>query len=117
MIRIKRRSGVPQPSAASEGLSLTTSLLDPAPIRILLIDDHELVRAGVRLLLETRPGFCVVDEAGERNEALAVAARQQPDVIVFDLLLGDHDALDLLPELLAAASHARVLVLTGVHRT
>jgi DNA-binding NarL/FixJ family response regulator len=88
----------------------------PAPIRILLVDAQVLVRAGVRLLIENRPGFCVVGEAGDREEALVLAAREQPDVILLDLLDG-YEGLDLLPQLPAVARGARMLMLTGVHRT
>src|SRR5262245_58470359 len=61
----------------------------PAPptsrIRVLLIDDQELVRMGLRLLLERDPGMVVVGEAASRAGALAIAAREQPDIILLDL--------------------------------
>lgn len=82
-------------------------------IRVLIVDDHAVVRAGLRMLLESGPGMSVVGEAGNRTEALA-AAREQPDVVLLDLDLGGDSALDFLPELLATAPRARVLVLTGV---
>src|SRR2546430_867838 len=56
----------------------------------------------------------VIGEAGTPSEALAVAAREQPDVILLDLNLDGTSGLDLLPELLATADAARVLILTGV---
>jgi DNA-binding NarL/FixJ family response regulator len=84
-----------------------------SPIRILLVDDHVLVRAGLRLLIESRPGLQVVGEATNRDEALASAADTQPDVVVLDLDLGGNNSLDFLSELLTAAEAARVLVLTA----
>ena len=86
----------------------------PKPIRILLIDDHAIVRTGLRMLLESQPGLAVVGEAGTCPDALAAAARERPDIILLDLDLGGHSALDFLPELCAAAPGARVLILTGV---
>ncbi|HKA56412.1 MAG TPA: response regulator transcription factor [Candidatus Binatia bacterium] len=85
------------------------------PIRILIIDDHVMVRTALRTFLDNWPKFRVVGEAAGSNEALALAAREQPDVILLDLDLGDTSGLDLLPELLVAASAARVLILTGVY--
>ncbi len=84
------------------------------PIRILLVDDHAVVRAGLCLLLDSRPTMQIVGEASNRKEALALAAYEQPDVILLDLMLGDDNALAFLPELFAAAERARVIVLTGV---
>jgi DNA-binding NarL/FixJ family response regulator len=85
------------------------------PIRILLIDDHVLVRAGLRILIESHPGFTVVAEAGNRSDALALATRKQPDIILLDLMMGDDNGLNFLPELLSASRGSRVIVLTGLH--
>jgi len=74
-----------------------------------------VVRAGVRLLLESHPGLTVIGEASDRIEALGVATCEQPDVILLDLDPGGETSLDLLPELLTAAPEARVLALTGAH--
>jgi len=86
----------------------------PIPIRILIIEDHAMVRTALRMFLDSWPKLRVVGEAANQSEALALAAREQPDVILLDLDLGDTSGLDLLPELIVAASSARVLVLTGV---
>ena len=85
-----------------------------ASIRIVLVDDHAVVRAGLRLLLERDPRFAIVAEAGTASEALEAAARQHPDVIILDLDLGREKGLDCLPDLRRAAPESRVLVLTGV---
>lgn len=84
-------------------------------IRVLLIEDHLVVRAALRMLIESRPGLVVVGEAANHAEALALAAREQPDIILLDLVLGAENGLELLPELRAAARDARVLVLTALH--
>lgn len=70
------------------------------------------MRAGLRMLLEDL-GMKVVGMAGNRAEALELAAREKPDVILLDLSLGGEDSLSFLPELREAASNARVLILTG----
>ncbi len=91
---------------------MATSLSQP--IRVVIVDDHVVVRTGLRMLIESRPGLIVVGEASNGAEALAVVAHTQPDIIVLDLDLGGENGLDCFPELRNAASTARVLVLTGV---
>jgi two-component system nitrate/nitrite response regulator NarL len=83
-------------------------------IRVLLIDDHELVRTGLRIALERHPHLAVVGEAANRADALAIAARERPDIILLDLDLGSESSLDFLPELLAAADGGRAILVTGV---
>lgn len=84
------------------------------PIRILLIDDHRVVRAGLRMLIESQPGWKVVGEAATRSQALASLQEEVPDIILLDLDLGGEKGLDFLPELRAAAPEARVIILTGL---
>jgi two-component system nitrate/nitrite response regulator NarL len=83
-------------------------------IRILLVDHHTLVRAGIRMLIETQAGLTVVGEAGDAAEALLIAAREHPDIILFDPNLNDCESLDLIPQLLAAAGRAQVLLVTSI---
>ena len=83
-------------------------------IRILLVDDHQIIRDGLSDLISTRANMKVVGEAGDGAAALAVARREQPDVIVLDLDLGAESGLSLLPELLDAVPHTSVIILTGV---
>ena len=84
------------------------------PIRILLIDDHVIVRAGLRMLIENHGGMIVVGEAGTRIDALAIATREQPDIVLLDLDMGAESGLDFMPHLLAGAPNARIVILTGV---
>jgi len=86
----------------------------PQSIRVLIIDDHGIVRAGLRMLLESQPGITVVGEAATCADALELATRAQPDVIVLDLDLGGENAVESIPALLQAAREARILILTGV---
>ena len=85
-----------------------------APIRVLIVDDHAVVRAGLRMLIDQDPDMNVTSVAGNRSEALAAAASDQPNIIILDIVLGDEDGLSLLPELRGVAPHSRVLVLTGL---
>jgi len=89
---------------------MSTSL----PITVLIVDDHAVVRAGLRMLIDQDPGMKVTGVAGNRAEALDAAASTQPDVIILDIVLGDEDGLSFLPELRQVARNARVLVLTGL---
>ena len=61
------------------------------PIRVILADDHKLLRQGVRALLRNAPDIVIVGEATSGAEAVALAERQRPDVIVMDLDMGDGD--------------------------
>src|SRR5438132_7173997 len=90
------------------------SIPRPQSIRVLIVDDHGIVRAGLRMLLESQPGLTVVGEAATCAEALALATGEQPDVIVLDLDLGMENAIESIPTLLSAVPEARILVLTGV---
>ena len=83
-------------------------------IRVLLIDDHVLVREALSVLLQVRAGLQVVGEARNPSEALSIAAREKPNIILLALNLDQSDGgLNLLPELLSAAgSQARILLLT-----
>ena len=83
-------------------------------IKILIIDDHAIVRAGLRMLIESRQNLLVVGETGCGAEALASIAREKPDIILLDLDLDGEDGLDLLPDLIASSANARVIILTGV---
>jgi two-component system, NarL family, nitrate/nitrite response regulator NarL len=84
------------------------------PISVMIVDDHVVIRSGLRMLIEHDQQMRVVAMAGNQAEALERAASEKPDVIVLDLLLGDEDALAFLPELCEASPNSRVLVLTGV---
>ena len=80
--------------------------------RILLADDHMVVRAGLRTLLTADPSCLVVGEASSVAELRSAANALRPDLIVLDLSFGAANALDVVPELLAAPSLPRILVLT-----
>lgn len=80
--------------------------------RILLADDHAVLRAGLRLLIETQPDMVCVGEAGDGIELLAQVERLQPDLVLLDLSMPRLGGLAALPEIRRKAPDARVLVLT-----
>lgn len=82
-------------------------------IRILVVDDHPVVREGLVATLEDDPEFSVVGAAGSAEEALDLSAAQQPDVILLDLELPGMDGLQAIPALTAAHAQARVIILTA----
>ena len=82
------------------------------PVRLLLCDDHAVVRAGLRALLSSADGIEVVGEAGSGEEALAMAVRLHPDVVLMDLQLGEGMDGVTATRRLTAEGATRVLVLT-----
>jgi len=83
------------------------------PISVLIVDDHPVVRQGLRVLLDLEDGIEVAGETGDGATALALAAEREPDVILLDLRLPGMDGIAVLGELKARGSAARVLVLTS----
>jgi len=84
------------------------------PIRILLVDDHAVVRAGLRLIIQSRTCMTIVGEAGNRDDALSLADSEHPDIILLDLDLGGDSGMTLIADLIAAAGEARIIILTGL---
>ena len=84
------------------------------PISVLIVDDHPVVRQGLRVLLEVQDGIQVAGEAGDGPTALKLAAEHDPDVILLDLKLPAMDGLAVLTELNARGTTSKVLVLTSV---
>ena len=81
-------------------------------IRVLLADDHVVLRSGLRLLIERNEGIEVVGEAGDGNEALAKAKALQPDLVLLDINMPGLDGLAALPKLRQDSPKTRVLMLT-----
>jgi DNA-binding NarL/FixJ family response regulator len=82
-------------------------------IRVLIVDDHALLRAGLRSRLEREPGIAVVGEADTAERAAVLARKLQPDLILLDLLLPRKGGYDAIPELRAVAPEAKILVLSS----
>ena len=82
-------------------------------VRVFLVDDHEVVRRGLRDLLEAADGLTVVGEAESAEEALALLPRADPDVAVLDVRLPDGDGVELCRELKSRNQHLTALMLTS----
>jgi DNA-binding NarL/FixJ family response regulator len=85
------------------------------PLRILIVDDHAVVRRGIRALLESEQGFTVAGEATNGREAVEMARQLQPEVIVMDLTLPELNGLDAARQILKDAPRIEILVLTMHH--
>jgi two-component system, NarL family, response regulator NreC len=81
-------------------------------IRILIIDDHQLVRSGLRRLLEGEEDFTVEDEAGTAYDAVRLARLHKPDVILLDVVMPGGSGLDAIPEIREAAPDAKIVTLS-----
>ena len=86
---------------------------DTAPVRVLIADDHAIVRKGIRALLSEAGGFEVVGEAGNGQEAVLRAAETHPDVILMDLLMPVMDGIEATRQITSQQPKARILVLTS----
>ena len=85
------------------------------PITVLLVDDHALVRQGVRAFLETQPDITVVAEAGGGEEAVRCAAEYAPDVTLMDLIMPGMDGVEATRRLKTRSPRTKVIVLTSYH--
>jgi DNA-binding NarL/FixJ family response regulator len=82
-------------------------------IRVLLVDDQALVRAGFRMIVENAPDMSVVGEAGDGTTATAMAVELQPDVVLMDVRMPDVDGVEATRRISSSgAGHARILILT-----
>jgi len=81
-------------------------------LRILLADDHAMVRKGFRLILETQPDMQIVGEAGNGREAVELAEQLHPDVVVMDVAMPELNGIEAARRLVASAPRTRVLALS-----
>jgi len=85
----------------------------PEPIRILIVDDHPLVRDGLRALLTSLPEFRVVADTGDGDEAIRLAKELQPDVMLLDFSMPKKSGLDVMRELSEAMPRLRAVLMTA----
>ncbi len=83
-----------------------------APIRLVLVDDHEMLRQGLRLLLELQPDMQVVGEARTGQEGVAIVGERAPDVVILDISLPDMDGLEACALIREQHPEIQILILT-----
>lgn len=82
-------------------------------LRLLLVDDHEVVRLGMRALLERHPSFTVVGEASTQEEAVAMAEEQQPDLVLMDIRLAGGSGIEACQQIKDKLPDTKVIMLTS----
>ena len=88
-------------------------MTEQTPIRVYLVDDHEVVREGLKTLLGRRDGFEIVGQAGTVAEAISEATRMRPDVVVMDVRLPDGSGIEACREIRETMPDTKVLILTS----
>jgi DNA-binding NarL/FixJ family response regulator len=83
------------------------------PIRLLLVDDHEVVRVGLRTVLHNNQGIIVVGEAGTKSAAVRAVTRFHPDIVLMDVRLADGSGVDACRAVLASSPLTRIIFLTS----
>ena len=83
-----------------------------AQIRILLADDHTIIRSGVRLLLEQQPDFKVIAEANDGREAVELVSKQHPDVAVLDIGMPQLNGIEATRQIVALEPATQVVILS-----
>src|SRR5262245_29034633 len=82
------------------------------PTRVLLVDDHEVVRKGLRALIDSRPEFEIVGEAVNGRDAIEKTTRLRPDVVILDLSMPEMSGLEATRQIVKTVPQTQVLVLT-----
>ncbi len=80
--------------------------------RILLVDDQELLRVGFRMVLDAQPGFEVIGEAADGDQAIALTLEREPDVVLMDVRMPGTDGVRATARIVASGSRSRVIILT-----
>ena len=91
----------------------TVQLIEESSVRVLIVDDHAIVRKGIRALLSEAGGFEVVAEADNGQAAVLRAQESQPDVILMDLLMPGMDGIEATRQIISRQPQTRILVLTS----
>ncbi len=91
--------------------------MDTHPISIVILDDHALVRAGLRLLIETHPWMKVVGEARLLQEGIDVIVDRNPDIVLLDLNISDQPSSAVFSEIFKACEGARIILVTGTNES
>ena len=104
---------MPTECQTTETQEQETQEQETRPIRVLLVDDHSVVREGLRLMLELSGEFQVVGEARDGQEAVRAASESSPDVVVMDVMMPNKDGVEACREIMEFAPETRVVMLTA----
>ncbi len=88
--------------------------MDSDPISIVILDNHALMRAGLRLLIDRHPNMKVVGEAGELDQGLEVVSKLTPDIVLFELNLSEQISSAVISQILKASEKSRLILVTGI---
>ncbi|MBO0836571.1 MAG: response regulator transcription factor [Actinobacteria bacterium] len=102
----------PDAHTGSRGNRVGSSSSSPAQLAVLIADDHPVVREGLRGMLAAEPDVCVVAEAASGDEAVVMASRHRPDVVLMDLRMPGGDGVQATAGIVDAVPATRVIVLT-----
>lgn len=83
------------------------------PIRVMIVDDHELLRLGLKVILEEAPGVQLVGEASDGNHAVTLMSEQQPDVILMDISMPEMDGINATRSISKQYKNARIIILSN----
>jgi DNA-binding NarL/FixJ family response regulator len=86
---------------------------DPAPIRVLIVDDHAVVRMGLKMFFDHQPDIEVVGEAADGSEGVAMARRLEPDVVLMDLLMPTMDGITAIGRIKAERPEIEIVTMTS----
>ena len=107
----------PSIDALSESTSGATApgaeVTDPAPIRVLIVDDHSVVRMGLKMFFDHQPDIEVVGEAADGSEGVAMARRLEPDVVLMDLLMPTMDGVTAIGRIKAERPETEIVTMTS----
>jgi DNA-binding NarL/FixJ family response regulator len=109
----RRRADRGAPSGRGVSATMAAVAEKVLPLRVMLVDDHEVVRSGVRALLQETEDIIVTAEAGTVREAVDEAVRARPDVVVMDVRLADGSGIEATREIRARHPNTRVVMLTS----
>jgi DNA-binding NarL/FixJ family response regulator len=94
-------------------MEMQTSEPSSTPIRLLIVDDHAILRQGISLMVNEEHDFEIVGEAGNGKAALSLAMELQPDIVLLDIFLGTSNGLDIAKQLLRGCPDTRIVLFSG----
>ncbi|HTK06776.1 MAG TPA: response regulator transcription factor [Ktedonobacteraceae bacterium] len=110
----KNKQAEREPITEAIAMQLRSEDASQIPIRVLIVDDHEVVRKGLCAALGEERDFVVVGEADSGHAALVRAQELQPDIVLLDIFLGTTNGLDIAQQLQRACPASRIVILTGL---